>query len=348
MLSYVWGNSPLGQALKSNIQGLQEADAPLQDSIPLTIRNVIVLLRELKIPYLWVDRLCIIQDDPENKAKHLRNMSSIYSNATFTVVVALGDSANFGLRGIRGVTSHLDQTETLESRATIFTSIAITGLLTRFPKVECSRWYSRALTLQEMVFSRRILYFTPDGASWECHCHSLVEKHPMYSDYVMRPCQKSYSDILRTPHFTPWPNIHLYLQLVAAYNNRELTHDADIKHAFQGVLSLLERCSPGGFLHGLPELFLDVALLWQPTGNSTRRLQCRHESSVEESHECESVPDWSWMAWKTPVCTQSWKCGYDYVKKTLAMSWSELVGFGYGKVFKADRKTSWKVKKPSF
>ncbi len=53
--------------------------------------------------YLWVDRLCIVQDDFEAKHAQIHNMGPIYANAYFTKVAALGTSADYGLRGIRGI-----------------------------------------------------------------------------------------------------------------------------------------------------------------------------------------------------------------------------------------------------
>jgi len=53
--------------------------------------------------YLLVDRLCIVQDDIEAKHAQIHNMGSIYASASFTIVAALGNSANNGLRGIRGI-----------------------------------------------------------------------------------------------------------------------------------------------------------------------------------------------------------------------------------------------------
>jgi len=80
-LSYVWGSSTSGQAQRDNIQQLQQCDSLLGEDIPQSIRDVILVLRKLEQRYLWIDRLCIIQDDEVGKAIHINNMASIYSNA---------------------------------------------------------------------------------------------------------------------------------------------------------------------------------------------------------------------------------------------------------------------------
>jgi hypothetical protein len=48
------------------------------------------------------------------------------------------------------------------------------------------------------------------------------------------------------------------------YNMRQLTYPDDELAAFSGVLSTLSRTFTGGFVWGLPQMFFDVALLWQP------------------------------------------------------------------------------------
>ena len=68
-------------------------------TLPATIRDAIHFVRRLKERYLWVDSLCIIQDDVENKQRQIANMSNIFSGACLTLVAACGDSCQAGLSG---------------------------------------------------------------------------------------------------------------------------------------------------------------------------------------------------------------------------------------------------------
>jgi hypothetical protein len=59
------------------------------------------LVRDVGERYLWVDALCIVQDNDESKMRDIHNMGVIYANATFTIVAADGDASD-------GLTAHRD------------------------------------------------------------------------------------------------------------------------------------------------------------------------------------------------------------------------------------------------
>ncbi|KAI0865669.1 HET-domain-containing protein [Xylaria cubensis] len=318
-LSYVWGSTASGLACQSNLKQLQKPGFLLGLAIPRTIRDVISVLRLLGERYLWVDRLCIIQDDDKDKERHINNMASIYSNACMTLVVATGDDADYGLRGISGITPALNR----KKRRFVRPFRATEHQLTRVFGVPTSKWYSRGWTLQEIVFSRRTLYFTGTGVFWECHCHTwsedTSERRLLWSN---SKCNEKLADIFRDSYFPSWPNLHMYLQLVTAYNNRQLTFDDDILAAFAGITTSLNSSFQGGFLFGLPEIFLDVALLWRPMGPCRRRSPCEDELKTRNKQGA-AFPSWSWIGWQTEIDPQSWKCGYDYIKSTDVVSWPD-------------------------
>lgn len=54
----------------------------------------------LRERYLWVDRLCIIQDDEHDLSKNIHGMHHAYSAAKLSIVAAGGDDANSGLPGL--------------------------------------------------------------------------------------------------------------------------------------------------------------------------------------------------------------------------------------------------------
>lgn len=112
-LSYVWGCEINFKALSSNIEELEKPgsldDPKFLSKIPLTIRDAIDVAKEVGIEYLWVDNLCIIQDDKEKMTKTIQTMDLIYSASDLVIVTAGSDNAHVGIAGLRSGTREYRQ-----------------------------------------------------------------------------------------------------------------------------------------------------------------------------------------------------------------------------------------------
>lgn len=113
-LSYVWGHVSSLHLQRANVNTLTSQGAlrrgDVIDRIPLTILHAIEITRLLGERYLWVDSLCIVQDDESGgKQEQLNNMAAIYANASITLIAADGFDASYGLRGIRDISSPVER-----------------------------------------------------------------------------------------------------------------------------------------------------------------------------------------------------------------------------------------------
>lgn len=110
-LSYCWGgDQPLKLTKSTRIQLLERIKP---EELPQTLSDAIDVTVSLGIKYLWIDALCIIQDDDDDKGRELGKMSMIYSCALVTLVASraeavqkgflqdrlIGKIPGFGLRG---------------------------------------------------------------------------------------------------------------------------------------------------------------------------------------------------------------------------------------------------------
>jgi hypothetical protein len=102
-LSYCWGGDESMKLLKSNVDDWRR-EIPFTE-LPRTIQDAIVTTRRLGQRYLWVDRLCIIQNDAEDLTKQLSVMAEIFKKACFTIVAASVASSADGFLQSRGSAS---------------------------------------------------------------------------------------------------------------------------------------------------------------------------------------------------------------------------------------------------
>ncbi|KAK5656824.1 hypothetical protein OQA88_4372 [Cercophora sp. LCS_1] len=281
-LSYVWGKGdtePLVSTMGN--MGLLRQLASLQKSsslgkrLPRTLRDAMTVTRQLGTRYLWVDRLCIVQDDAAHKQGHLAAMAAIYGNASITLIVANGDDT-CGLRlappnvSIITLPSNLDLLH--DSPA---------PLLTLPPEPTRHSYQRRGWTLQEELLSPRTLKITPREVKFLCRQTRL--RHFLHDELQLSD-NRTATGIEIQP-FKNVPDIRTYAHLAAEYTRRFLTYDDDAAHAFSAIVATYSRAIQGGILHGLPEILFEGALLWQSSSGLQRR------------HGC-AAPSWSFLAWQ--------------------------------------------------
>ncbi len=102
-LSYVWGGVPNFRLTTSNKSSLMQSGVlqSIWDMLPRTIQDAIDLTKLLKERYLWIDALCLVQNDRADLQKGVDVMDMIYERAIMTIIAAAGDNANASLPGVR-------------------------------------------------------------------------------------------------------------------------------------------------------------------------------------------------------------------------------------------------------
>jgi len=98
-LSYVWGGVQTLHLSSSNIDHLRQQGSlvEMKSTLSRTIRKALEVTRLLEERYIFVDQLCIVQDDQQHKKVEIENVAQIYANCFLTLVAATGSSADYGL-----------------------------------------------------------------------------------------------------------------------------------------------------------------------------------------------------------------------------------------------------------
>ncbi|KAJ4127763.1 hypothetical protein NW768_008036 [Fusarium equiseti] len=298
-LSYVWGRKPFLRLVKANIEELEKEGCLERLELPPTIEDAITVCEKLRIGYLWIDSLCIVQDDESVMLEVVDKMDSVYREGILTIVAASGADAYSGIPGVRPNTRFLEQ-RPLEIRGMqLIDSVdenefrIYTHLKDHPEWVSHTPWSRRAWTFQEALVSRRSLFFTSEQVYWSCREGLMSEDTTEHLD--LEAFGKPEED-RRDSLFNP----HEYEGIVASFCTRYLTYEADMGRAFQATQNYLEKKWPGFKLSwGLPHTSFGICLMWEWPFDENRRL--RKGTHAVRQHDDTVVkvpyPSWSWMAW---------------------------------------------------
>jgi hypothetical protein len=64
--------------------------------LPNTIKDAITVTANIGLQYLWIDVLCIAQDNIEFKDSEIPKMANIYSTATVTILASRANGVHEG------------------------------------------------------------------------------------------------------------------------------------------------------------------------------------------------------------------------------------------------------------
>jgi hypothetical protein len=102
-LSYTWGPDPCLDTLpllrKKNLQAFSREVT--FSSLPRLFRDVVETTRRLKYRYLWIDALCIVQDDGLDWQREAAVMGQIYQNAHLNIAAGGAKNSHSPLLGER-------------------------------------------------------------------------------------------------------------------------------------------------------------------------------------------------------------------------------------------------------
>jgi hypothetical protein len=217
--------------------------------LPATFRDAISATRSLNIPYLWIDSLCIVQDDAEDWNIHVDTMADIYRNAHLTLAAGASVDDDGGLFGTIDPRSSQPKVLPLLNATGDLVNVHIRLLPTHPESVWAEPLEKRGWIFQERLLSKRFLCFAKDEVRWECSedvacaCSSVSDGfNPRQASNDFKPALPADVPtkwtLSRLDSFDELETTSVWLELVTKYSKRRLTFAKDKLPALAGLAAL--------------------------------------------------------------------------------------------------------------
>ncbi len=313
-LSHCWGNSrPPCLTTKSTFATNLQRIA--SESLPKTFLDAVLVCKELGLRYLWIDSICIIQDDNEDWREEAGKMAAIYHQSYLTICATSARSDDEGLwpssrKSTVGKVVIQKNGQNFEVCFRARENLDPVHMHEnsgeeRLKMLAMNPLMGRGWTFQERLLSTRLLHFGYGELLWQCPelqacecCFDATEKGS--SDYMTESGQgvserKSFRQMLSSPGTEV---VETWRDFVMTYTELNLTFQKDMLPALSGVAKLTSTMRPGDrYLAGLWEGSLIDDLAW-------------YTDYMRESKprpEVYRAPSWSWAS-----VTQSFRFSYDH------------------------------------
>ncbi|KAH0559419.1 hypothetical protein GP486_004066 [Trichoglossum hirsutum] len=291
-LSYCWGKPEIVAPSMTKSTNLTDRLAGFPEAgLPRTLQDAIHVIRRLDIRYIWIDALCIIQDNINDWEKEAKTMGSIYENAYFTIAATAAKGSSEGFL-TRPSCCKLEIPFTVtEQDKVVQGGTFYLGYPWHSPTdtlISTSKWRRRGWVFQEQILSTRILYFTNDILYFECLSTQKVEDDvyglppalvtPWFRDAKIQK-RRLRSGPTGVDAYPYWYSV------VEEYAEREFSFPEDKLPAISGLAQKMARTIDDRYLAGLWKGDLHRGLLWRP------RIKMHMTRPPQPG-----APSWSWAA----------------------------------------------------
>jgi hypothetical protein len=295
-LSHCWGGSQPIQLTARTETSLK--DGIDVDVLPKTFREAILVCQRLGVKRLWIDSLCIFQDDLSDWTRETVSMSDVYSNAVCNIAATDAPNGSVGLNFDRYPLAiqpfwveakwQNEESQQLDTdqRYLVFPPSSWMADLTN------GALNRRAWVAQERILSKRVMHFTSSQVFWEClenqssevfadslpsWTHDLNPDSQSLKKHICRD-MKAQTEEQLMDIYTGWQwFLHTYSQC-------QLSVESDKLVAISGIAKKISDLTGDKLIYGLWESCFLEDLLWtvfdHPNG---------------DGHPLEwRTPTWSW------------------------------------------------------
>ncbi|KAH6668238.1 heterokaryon incompatibility protein-domain-containing protein [Halenospora varia] len=302
-LSHCWGEVVPLKTTRENISALKECIA--LKALPRTFQEAVLFSRKLGIRWLWIDSLCIIQNDDLDWKTEAGKMRDIYSNCFLTIAASKSSNGSQGLFTAKPDPAlFVCQVSSNESEMhNVFVQEALSiphesEWVVNNP--ENHPWNSsvyhfnpsfplmtRGWTFQERLLSPRVLHFGIAEMFFECkesylcECRRKMNTNNLPYVYAEAGLTLKGMDITEQDS---WRKVCEY------FSRMKLTFpDKDTLPALAGLARLYSQVKEGRYIAGVWETDLLPSLAWF----LVEQHEDREAARVKRD---ERLPSWSWAS----------------------------------------------------
>ncbi|KAH8767613.1 heterokaryon incompatibility protein-domain-containing protein [Hyaloscypha finlandica] len=279
-LSHCWGKINLFKLTRDNIESLHE-DIPIE-KLCKTFKDALLVTRSLELEYLWIDSLCIIQDDDDDWDRESTLMAEVYGNATVNIAASQAGDGTFGLFVER--TGYKVGRKYFETSGGDIYELIPKHMAETFLIV--SPLSKRAWAFQERYLAQRTLHFTAEQIFAECNQHIACEAWPRGVPETWE--HREFPKFPKGLHKKDWT------RTVYHYLEGQLTYPKDILVALSGVARQFQERLQDQYVAGLWMKQLPWQLCWRSKLSNRYSLQ----STLELPYR---APSWSWASIYGPL-----------------------------------------------
>ncbi|KAI9148084.1 putative ankyrin repeat protein [Paramyrothecium foliicola] len=178
-LSYCRGIGDFFKTTESN--KLQNMKSIPRNTLPVIMQEALSVALALEYEYIWIDALCVVQDDEEEQAHEAAQIPAIFANADLTISSVVSADVHTGLFQPRAqkvlhpvpIDARLPRCDRSGDR----TVMIIPEWAQKNPQMR-GPVHGVASKMQEQLFSTRILWFGDGMIWWECLAGLRLEANP--------------------------------------------------------------------------------------------------------------------------------------------------------------------------
>ncbi|KAE9365539.1 HET-domain-containing protein, partial [Stipitochalara longipes BDJ] len=306
-LSHCWGEVLLIKTEKNNFS--QHQNGICFDTLPKNFRDAITVARAIGVNYIWIDSLCIIQDDGPDWEIESSKMASIYQNAHVVLIASNSADSQGGLWNASwdnygqtiGVKEFIyinddGSTSQVIARKTLTHEDYIPETYLEYEAP--SPLSKRAWTLQEELLASRCIFFTGKELLWKCQSATKCECMQEDVEDAKREVDekgrwRSAMSEDSATRFGEWRS------LMAYYSKRNITYESDRLPAISGMAKYVQSKGAGEYLAGMWKEDLWESLLWLPRPVWRDVVDDNLTSTYRRRASSYRAPTWSWISLET-------------------------------------------------